>query len=150
MNEMVNNMNSSANITSDATITVDQHSVIVAVAHSLASGMPLTEVVNSNYDNNIVMSPEDYLVGLDSIAHVNSVLTSVGAITPEEAIDTNGEHKFVISEHAASAVAIMHTTTVFQLRDRLTRASASMVTYSRLLMLSVACNVVLLASAWLR
>ena len=150
MNEMVNNMNSSANITSDATVTTDQHAVIVAVAHSLASGMPLTEIVDPDCDNNVDLSPEAYLVGLESIAHVNSVLTSVGAITPEEATDIEGEHKFVISEHMASAIAIMHTTTAFVFRDKFTRASNIAQTYFRLLMLSVACNVIMMVSAWLK
>lgn len=141
-------MNSHQPTTSNATLSEDQQDIVIAMAHSIASGMSLPEVIeamDSAAEPNI--SRQIRAIGIDSINNVNSVLASVNAVTPEDATDTS---EYVISHPMASAVAIMHVTTALVFREKIDTIKVELSSYSRLLMLSVACNVILVVASWLK
>lgn len=141
-------MNSSHATTSNAFLDEDDQNAVIAMAHSIASGLQLPEVLEAMENNpDCNVSRHIRSIGVDSITNVNSVLASVGAVTPDHATD---DSEYVISQPMVSAVAIMHVTTALVFREKIDMIKVELSSYSRLLALSVVCNIILVAASWLK
>lgn len=133
--------------TSNATIDEDQHFAIIAMAHSLASGMTLREINDLMENGGSVMVDQNACdVGMESISHINSTLTSVGAQTIEGATETS---EYIISQPMLVAFAIMHATGALVFRRKLIDAHKGYTSVNRMLLVSIIANIVMVALSWL-
>lgn len=148
MNTMDSHNKSNDRSTSDSMVDGDHRLGVIAIAQAIVEGTNVAGIVNQHDSAEQPVSiDQTYLtVGQECIDNFNSVLRSVNAKTPDEAVEGD---EYIVSQPMSTALAIMHATTAFVFYNRSQELSNQSKLYARLLAVSVCANICMSVASWL-